>query len=193
MIYLNGKLVQTSVIIKEMERNTLSLNFLSEGEHFLKFYVDGCDAPHNDPRCLSIAISNFTMDDATFMLGELDEKFDKNWHGLERDDRGRPFRWISQNASIQIFNSANNEQDANISFVVWGYHKPKILHVYLNEGEIVKLKVSEEGAYNFALKLSPGLNELKFYSSEGCEVPAEVELSTDTRCLSFAFADLKII
>lgn len=191
-IYLDDKLISAYEIPKEMTQVKLPLALLSEGEHTIKFSVDKCDYPKNDLRCLSIAVSNFTIVDATFLLDKLDEQ-DKNWYDLEKDSEGKSFRWISQNAELRIFNPSDNKRNINVSFIIWSYYKPRSFYIYIKGKEIVAIDVFGRLNYNLNLELDPGMSELTLSSLQGCDIPAEIEISDDKRCLSFAISELKII
>jgi hypothetical protein len=193
-LYINENKIG-SYLVAETLKNFLTKPIqFRKGENIVFFATQkDCEVPLkiNDTRCLNFKLFNISL----FTSRDLSEKdkdliFAEGWW-LEKD-KDRSFRWMGQNASIQVFNPSGEKRKMNMSFIVWSYHKPRTLYIYLNEEEIVRIKVLEKSTYNFTLELIPGLNELKFHSLEGCDVPAEIENEKDIRCLSFAISDLLI-
>jgi len=109
-----------------------------------------------------------------------------NWYAEERDESSS-FRWMSNNASIQIY----SDREKIMKLETTSYHKNRTLNVYVNNELVEKLEVAPHwNKTTTEFRLQKGENIIRFVSKEGCDVPKEVENSTDTRCLSFAFRNI---
>lgn len=195
-----------SIFQKEVFKEEIILTdfmMLKPGENIVLFHSkEGCNIINEikkeyigDLRCLSFAISDIRL----LTLKELEKKgimYENNWYDLETSE-DFSFRWMSQNATLIFYKS--KATTSKISFKVWSVTGPRTLGVFLNnESIIISYNVSSDNSdrreeIDLGLGLKTGKNMLKFYSKEGCEKPSELDGSNDTRCLSFAFSDMKLV
>jgi hypothetical protein len=124
--------------------------------------------------------------------------YDKNWYAPEPNikdgkiiELDKTERWMSQNATILLFNHNNSIEKTNLRFDVRSFYKNRTLEIYLNEKIISKHSINNSVTINQPLELLPGRNEIKFYSLDGCDIPTNINSTwCDFRCLSFAFKDI---
>jgi len=111
---------------------------------------------------------------------------DKGWYPPDCDwyygecERGR---WFSDNASIILFSNKNSSE--TIIFDVDAIKYPKQLEIHLNDRLISSYNISKETRITENIQLNKGLNRITFKSVSKCQKPSELNLSCDTRCLSF--------
>lgn len=112
-----------------------------------------------------------------------------NWY-YEEKYRSISWRWMSQNATISIFNQKNESNEIRLNLTVWGFYKPRMLEIYLNGGLATVYNVFHPWEFNnftVSLNLKPGGNIITLRSKEECSIAKEVFFNGDSRCLSFAF------
>lgn len=117
------------------------------------------------------------------------------WHGLD-DWNGTPTRWMENDATIMIYSP--EDQNVDLSFKANSLHRPRTLEIYLNEHPQKRIKIRSnvfEKVYVTEIRLKEGSNIVRFHVPDGCESPSDIaELNNlDTRCLSIAIQDIKII
>lgn len=111
---------------------------------------------------------------------------DKGWYPPDCDwyygecERGR---WFSDNASIILFSNKNSSE--TIIFDVAAIKYPKQLEIHLNDHLIGSYNISKETRITENIQLNKGLNRITFKSVSKCQKPSELNLSCDSRCLSF--------
>jgi hypothetical protein len=110
-------------------------------------------------------------------------KFGENWYQPETLG-GYDWIWMSQNSTIYFLNPLETKKE--ISFLVQSYFKPRKLDIFVSDKLVNSRKILPDIPTKLTINMSPGFNVIKFVSEEGCEVPFEVEESTDKRCLSFS-------
>jgi hypothetical protein len=191
-IYLNDTLLKELNLTKEMYSSPL---ILSKGLYTLKFVSEECDIPNlvensSDIRCLAVRIGNFSMIDVTDNL--IDYSCSSGWHDLE--NIGIEFRWIAENASLEIFSYKSFEANLTIKILA-SYFKPRNVEIYWNDQLISDKLISHyfttETSITEKIKIKEGFNNLLIKSKEGCDIPFLLENSTDKRCLSIAISKLK--
>jgi hypothetical protein len=141
----------------------------------------------------------FNYDNDTIYFIEKSEELKKSrvtflegWFGWEWW-QGSPTRWISNNATMIVYSSQENE--STLSTKVLSAYKSRILQVYLNDKLIHEQKIQTKSMkLEIPIKLKKGENIFRFYTPEGCQRPCDIsELkSPDTRCLSFAFTNITV-
>ncbi|MBU3957843.1 MAG: hypothetical protein KKB25_02100, partial [Nanoarchaeota archaeon] len=192
-VYLNGKIVLYENISAEKDIISSFLQ-LNQGENIIKFRSrEGCDVVSDvenklDPRCFSFDISNLEI----LTANDLENRviYENNWYSLEKN-KDSSWRWMSQNGTIQVY-KANNAA-SEISFNIWSFSNQRDLEVYLNNELVSIFKVPpNKEKVSVSMRLKAGENTILFHSKEGCDVPINSENSTDFRCLSFAFADIRV-
>jgi len=120
--------------------------------------------------------------------------YGKNWYAPEWH-RGKidNSRWMSQNATLLLFNKNKESIKMCFSFEIQSFNKTRNLIIYLNNLPIGNYRVEEKEMIYQEVNLIPGVNELKFYSEEGCERPTDIGLrECDLRCLSFKIDKIRI-
>jgi hypothetical protein len=125
----------------------------------------------------------------TFLHGD-------NWHAPEFNDDGKikeNERWMSQNATLLLFNKESIVKKINLLFDIETFNKTRNLVIYLNSESINSYKITNNERIEQQMNLKPGKNEVKFYSVEGCDRPTELDLvECDLRCLSFKIRNILI-
>jgi hypothetical protein len=117
--------------------------------------------------------------------------FDENFHEEERADI--TYRWLLRNATITLV--VPYDQIVKIEFIAWSYNIPRNTKVYLNDYLLAELNLTKNRT-NYAspfIYLKKGLYNLKFLISGECQVPALIENTSDTRCLSIGLGKFKKI
>jgi len=115
--------------------------------------------------------------------------FSEDFYDKEKYDIS--YMWLSKNGTITLV--IPYEQLIRVGFVPWSYNKPVNTKLYLNDYMLTELNVTRDRS-NYTspyIYLKRGIYELKFLNSEDCQVPALVENSGDTRCLTIAVGDFK--
>jgi len=139
-----------------------------EDEQIISFAVRGYDkgAPVETPLML--------------LLGE-------HWHDIEPSGDVR-FRWMSDLATIYAKSDEGGQYQ--LQFVVYPFHEPRHLQVYVKEDLIAEYYVRGTETYEtppFALAAKEWV-PIRFHIPEGCEKPSDVlEGSEDGRCLGMLF------
>lgn len=121
--------------------------------------------------------------------------YGENWHSPEfNDGKIDADRWMSQNSTIQIFNREQKLLKKIITFGIEPFNKARTLRIYLNGRPLYEDIIENKMLMKKEIDLVPGLNEIRFNSVEGCEIPTEIGLvDCDLRCLSFKIGDIQII
>lgn len=196
-VYLNDIKISSFEITKVSDEFTLPLFVSQAGKNTIKFYSkEGCDRisgieNQSDPRCISFAFRNISVENIDNIVNFINKSYDKNWYDLEVSGNAS-FRWMSQNATLTIFNLKPSSFE-NVTMNLRSYYKPRVLQIFLNNTFVSEYNITpENGNINLNLNLSQGENLIKFHSLEGCNIPKEVENSIDVRCLSFAFKEMKL-
>jgi len=117
--------------------------------------------------------------------------FDENFHEEERTDI--TYRWLSKNATITLV--VPYDQVIKIEFVSWSYNISRNMKLYLNDYLLTEANLTKNRT-NYAspfICLKRGLYKLRFLISGECQVPALVEDTDDTRCLSVGLGKFKKI
>lgn len=121
--------------------------------------------------------------------------YEDNWHAPEFHD-GKIYeseRWMSQNATLLIFNKNSGIKKINLTFDVEAFNKTRNLLIYLNDGLLNSYKINNKDKIIQIMNLKSGVNEIKFYSLERCDRPTELGLrECDLRCLSFKMENIQI-
>jgi len=121
--------------------------------------------------------------------------YGENWQSQELSGKKIEVnnRWMSQNASIILFNNNNKMGKSNLLFKVENFHKPRTLLIFLNDKQIGNYEINGTKIINQEMNLRPKKNEIIFYSIEGCDRPTELGLhDCDLRCLSFKISNIEI-
>ena len=186
--YINGNKLSTETISIEDSEVVLPAVYLDEGLYTLEV-VSQCDYPENEARCISIAISNLTIETYTPME-ILEAGFGSSgWFVMENDSE-KEFRWMTDKATIKFY-KFGVDLDRDMKFSIESYWKPRDLIIRLNGNSIKTAKIYEERNLSSKLILLQGYNEIEFLSKEGCDIPFEKEGINDRRCLSFSIHGLE--
>lgn len=115
--------------------------------------------------------------------------FDENFHSEEKADI--TYRWLSRNATITLV--IPYDQVIKIEFVSWSYNIARNAKVYLNNYLLAELNLTKNRTNYISpfIYLRKGIYKLRFLISEDCQVPALIENTDDTRCLSIGLGDFK--
>lgn len=115
--------------------------------------------------------------------------WDENFYEWEKADI--TYRWLSGNATITLV--IPYDQVIKIEFISWSYNIPRNLKLYLNDYLLTELNLTKNRT-NYAspfIYLKKGIYKLKFLISEKCQIPAIIEDTDDTRCLSIGLGNFK--
>jgi hypothetical protein len=115
--------------------------------------------------------------------------FDENFHVEEKANI--TYRWLSKNATITLV--VPYDQVVKLEFISWSYNIPRDVKIYLNDYMLTELNLTKNRTNYISpfVYLKKGLYKLKFLISEDCRVPALVEGTEDTRCLSIGLSEFK--
>ncbi|MFB6089198.1 MAG: ArnT family glycosyltransferase, partial [Candidatus Aenigmatarchaeota archaeon] len=158
--------------------------------------LDGCDIPHKinasdeDDRCLSVFIEGLDLSKGNNILKMIGEGSYDGWH-VQENPFSTPFRWMSQNASLPIFN--NRKETFDLKLNITSYSRKRTLYIYNNKKLILERNIIPNKYENVTIGLKHNLNDLKFYSESGCSRPSSIENISDDRCLSFRFENMVIV
>jgi hypothetical protein len=191
-VFLDGIFIDTYTISKGETNLITPIIYADKGIHVLKFHVlDGCEiVGEEDKRCLSIAINGISVVNEDNLILDVNEKYDKNWHGLEKYNN-ISFRWIPREATYEIVSLKRNRFNLLIDSL-WSYNKPRNLEIYVNDNLTGKMHVDSKKEKKIEVYLEVGKNIIRFVSIDGCEKPIEIEKTEDTRCLSVALNRVKL-
>lgn len=117
--------------------------------------------------------------------------FDKNFHEEEKTDIN--YRWLSKNGTITLV--IPYDQTIKLEFICWSYNISRNTKVYLNDYLLTELNLTKNRT-DYAspfIYLKKGIYKLRFLISEDCQVPALIENTDDTRCLSIGLGDFRVI
>jgi hypothetical protein len=164
---------------------------LKKGENKINFKsLSGCDKPalllngSSDYRCLSFIIHDLSI----AFPPEHKIIFGKNWYPPE------PYiTWAYENSTILIYFAKRAEAKLNLTLI--SYYKPREIDFYVNNFMLDTFRV-EPYKMNILTKTFPlreGENVIKFIPKEKCDIPAIVEKSNDTRCLTFGLFDISFV
>jgi len=123
-----------------------------------------------------------------FLYGE--NWYAPEWHNGKLDTG----KWAYQNSTIQIFNKYQKEIEKTFAFNIEPFYELRTLQIYSNDKLVFEDIIKNETRIKKQLNLTPGLNVIKFYSVEGCDIPTELGVrDCDLRCLSFKIYNVQII
>lgn len=123
--------------------------------------------------------------------------YGSGWHNIENWG-GTHTRWMENNATLIIYSGEN--RSAELDLQVLSYRQsPRTLEIYIN-GRMWMLQPDLPNT-NFVkvktppINLNDDINIITFYVPEGCISPHEATVgnSSDRRCLSLAFQDIRLI
>lgn len=115
------------------------------------------------------------------------------WY-LEGDWDLNRAHWMSENATILYFSS--EIANKTLTFEASSFFRPRDLTLYVNDKYVKSFLIenindgAESQKINQLIKFERGSNTIKFSSSEGCEVPSELNISDETSCMSFKIGKL---
>lgn len=189
-VILNGESVQNISIGSRRQvlvpvKGRKGLNDLKIRTH------NGCKVPARnesleDDRCLSMFLHNidaFTVEDQQTL-------FQKGWYDREQTGFGS-YRWMS-NTSYMFYNSSGKEI-LTLSGLEYDLLENSSLHIYTGGEKIADIESSDFEKKQIYVDTDQGITNLRFESSKGCVVPAEIkEDSKDTRCLGYRFNFLEL-
>lgn len=174
---------------------SISVN-LSSGNNTLKFKSNYCTSFTNHTVNFSGCIG-FAIREKTHPIEEikqLDLSYGQNWHFLETL-RNSSWRWMSQNSTLFVLTPKNTGQNTTLNFSLWSFNRPRILDIYINDDYLSSYTITpyKKEYINISYLFDLGKNIIRFHSREGCEIPKEMDVNQDNRCLSFAFENMGVI
>uniref|UniRef100_UPI00351BF26F glycosyltransferase family 39 protein n=1 Tax=Methanomethylovorans sp. TaxID=2758717 RepID=UPI00351BF26F len=117
-------------------------------------------------------------------------KLISGWQGLESENI--PRRWMVNNGTIETY--FLEASDSTINLTLLPINDLKYLQVKVNGNFINEVNVDGLTELSLNASFRQGINQIVFYSPQGCISPIDIpELnSKDPRCLSFAFQNITI-
>ncbi len=176
---------------------------LKEGANIVRFHVaEGCERPADikelnnpDSRCLSLAVQDIRIS-RDIIINDLESSstyLASGWYGLEDWD-GAPARWMENDAVLLV--DSGESRTAEFSLKAVSFDRPRTLEIYLGDALKIRevINASEFAEIKIPVLLKEGTNLIRFHVPEGCRRPSDIsELkSTDGRCLSLAFQEIKV-
>lgn len=181
-MYLNGKLIENFKVNPALSAVITQEQRLEQGENTIEFVSKrGCLIPFmekisDDRRCLSVNVLNIST---VKLDGQDSVIYAKNWYLPEENGR-----WMSEQGVVFIFSRENSEKTVNISMT--SYNRGRIVTMLVNGDVIGNMIVGPAQITSIyeRIRLNEGLNTLSFRLDKGCDLPADIENSTDKRCVS---------
>lgn len=186
----NGRTIRTRVVNDTMELTTIVEGHAGWNRIALDSR-DGCLVPaeveeSNDPRCLSIRVTDVTTDDGT----DLPPTYRAGWYP-EETGGGESWRWMREDGII-AFGTATDRARITMDIAPYPGLSTPTLAVTVNGEPVRTLFPAERTTASFTVETDPGINRLQLQSGSGCAVPAENGDGADDRCLSFRMLNLSI-
>ncbi|MFB6199669.1 MAG: hypothetical protein ABEJ83_02215, partial [Candidatus Nanohaloarchaea archaeon] len=114
----------------------------------------------------------------------------RNWYAKETTNKGNTYRWSSNNATLYL--PHGKDEIVKLTMKVFPF-KNRSFSLAVNGETVNSTYLEKRETVNWTVPLRKGLNRLKFYSTDGCQIPARTDPgSTDTRCLSVGLMDLDV-
>jgi hypothetical protein len=110
------------------------------------------------------------------------------WNGVST-------RWMGENAVVKVTQPQGSTR-ARLTFRAYPFRLPRRLAVLVNDQAVVEARVSLAGLQPVESKpflLNPGENTVQIHSLDSCEVPLDLGLGMDSRCLAFAVQELRLL
>lgn len=196
--YLNGKPIGfyniTAANFNTWVNKNISLSLnLAPGNNILMLKASDCTPTfiENSSECISFAFNEIVPGNENKKSISL--SFESNWH-IPETAKNTSWRWMSQDAVLFVYNLKNAEQETILNFSVWSFYRNRTLEAYLNNAFIGSYRILPDRRQNIEINIQARLggNILQLVSKEGCEAPKSLGVSSDERCLSFAFADISV-
>jgi len=164
------------------ENLTFHLFFETDFERFI--FLEESDCKYNS----KLPICKFDLKNKIM--------FENNWFDEEIYDNMR-YRWMSNNATLLIYNQENKNKEIELSFEVRSLAKERDLEIYFNNELKEKIQVPDYEWFgekkSTLINLKPGFNEIKLHSVQECQIPEIIKAwQGDMRCLTFSFKDINI-
>jgi len=119
------------------------------------------------------------------------------WYPSEVWADNKTWRWMSNNASLIIFNPLATPVSVRLKFIAVSFAKERTLQLYLDDNlmDILPIKPGVGEPYvTSQLRIAASSTIIvSLYTPEGAESPATLGTSSDNRSLSIAFQSIKIL
>lgn len=115
------------------------------------------------------------------------------WHSIENQS-GTPVRWMNSSATMSIYSAENKNVLINLQAA--SFYRERTLELYSDNTPPGTQKIPTHFiTVSEPFTLKEGENIVQLKSLEGCEIPGSIPHlnSKDTRCLSVAIKNIKII
>jgi hypothetical protein len=165
----------------------------------VNFTFSGCHVPEISPwkelnLCLSASLYLEII--SLKELKEEDFIYGSNWF-IEEIYENTTYRWMSNNATLLIYNEQNITEEVNLSFKSRSLDRERHLEIYLNNELKEKMQILDYEWFGnktiIPLHLKPEFNEIKFHSIKGCQIPEDIGIwEEDDRCLTVSFTNVNI-
>ena len=180
---MNSELLNTITVYADKVLRYSWLINLPPGVNVLRFHSKSpCDVPYikeekEDYRCLSICLTYLSY-----------KQFNGSpvfsyWYPSEKNVN---YRHMPKSSQLIIYNPLNNSVKTEFSFIMSSFYRNRTLEVLLN-GKTIGVYVIPPNRTEIRMigDLLPRMNKLVLESKEGCDTPAQLNISSDTRCISF--------
>jgi len=118
------------------------------------------------------------------------------WYPPEVWSDGQTHRWMTNNASLIIFNPLSVPVTIRLQFVAVSFARQRDIQVYMNKHLLGRLTVTcTERSFNISsIHLKENSQNLVYlYTPQGSESPASLGVSSDNRPLSIAFRNTEVL
>ena len=118
------------------------------------------------------------------------------WYAAERrSDNGTRFRWANGDATLPITLLDDAPRTATFTATIFSYSRPATVDIFLDDRLLTTLTVTPgEQRINLSFPLQHGYNGLRLRARESPISPEAVAPgSRDSRTLSFALADVRVV
>lgn len=122
-----------------------------------------------------------------------------NFGKIETWDDGSNWQWIDNNAQLWLCNNTAETIFINLQFKALSFAKNRVLKIFLDDNLLNDIMVPSVSSPDLAIwvslpkiKLRPGKNSIRFYSTDGSQRVDDVTHTGDERYVSFAFSELDV-
>lgn len=160
---------------------------LDDQESFDKIRFESQDeCLENGERVVEDFCFNYRLENMSLLDNYSDAFFFKGWY--DNDGEGR---WMSNNSEMLVDLESKNSL-VTLDLSPYSSIQGSKINLIVNGDSVKNVSLNERRQVIVPLEEKKGLNRFEIKTSEGCRVPAEVEDSSDTRCLSVYLRDLEV-
>ena len=187
-LYLNNKFVD-SYLISSGDEFILDVFELKKGENIFRFNSkEGCEFPDKDLKCFSFFtnVKEVNIDELNVnesMLTRL-----KDFYTVDGAKKDTPDKFTILIGSL-------NDTKARLRFNVKSYYHPRDLTIVVRNDTLNNYTIltSVRNVITSEFSIMRGKNRIEFSSGTPCNIPHEIENTSDFRCLAFEVTNIELI